>query len=385
MKVEDFQGLDPVIRLNSKYKIPLPKANNMHPVFRIAGILSQEGMGLDHALHLRPDRPLVRSGNAWNSPMIKPSPTIIQVGCGGTGSHLLPNILQYACSAAKKDKIRPPEVVVIDGDTVEDKNLVRQRFSSTDLGSNKAEALARRYSSVFEIKIKAYGQFLRTASELSKLIDTHVLSSGPIILLGAVDNHRARAIIWEAFHSVKNREVWWVDAGNEAMHGQVVAACRNVKTRGQTPWNQAKIGSSIFPVELPTFFDVFPEEFLIIGGTPEVPQNDCARVAEADPQTIQANMMSAQCATNMLIQILEGDVQTMSMNFDAKIGQIKAQVLTRVNLAQAFNEMKASRARIADFLEGLGGLGQKSDVQKMFPGFFGTRTMDAKEFIIQGE
>jgi molybdopterin/thiamine biosynthesis adenylyltransferase len=57
-------------------------------------------------------------------------------GAGGGGSWLCPTICMLT---------GPDNVTVIDGDTLEEKNLNRQLYTQDDIGKNKADALAARY------------------------------------------------------------------------------------------------------------------------------------------------------------------------------------------------------------------------------------------------
>lgn len=52
---------------------------------------------------------------------------IVIVGCGGTGSHYIKELGRYLYGnrCLRNDEIR---IVLVDGDQVEDKNLVRQAF-----------------------------------------------------------------------------------------------------------------------------------------------------------------------------------------------------------------------------------------------------------------
>jgi len=56
---------------------------------------------------------------------------IIMLGAGGTGGHIAPHLYRLLHALN-----RYAEVVVCDGDIVEEKNLVRQNFISADLGVN---------------------------------------------------------------------------------------------------------------------------------------------------------------------------------------------------------------------------------------------------------
>lgn len=67
--------------------------------------------------------------------------TIIVVGCGGTGSNLIALLSQYAISERKIKNI-----ILVDGDKVEEKNFRNQKFTIKDVGEYKARVLSNRYS-----------------------------------------------------------------------------------------------------------------------------------------------------------------------------------------------------------------------------------------------
>lgn len=69
---------------------------------------------------------------------------IVLLGAGGTGGHIAPHLYRLAYALD-----REVEIIIVDGDTVERPNLVRQNFCVTDLKQNKARVIAERYSAAF--------------------------------------------------------------------------------------------------------------------------------------------------------------------------------------------------------------------------------------------
>ena len=64
---------------------------------------------------------------------------IILIGCGGIGSQLAGPLIRYLASRPEPHAL----LVLVDGDAFEAGNLGRQACAVGDLGTNKAEALAR--------------------------------------------------------------------------------------------------------------------------------------------------------------------------------------------------------------------------------------------------
>lgn len=99
---------------------------------------------------------------------------IYVLGAGGVGSWLLPSICM----------LRDPQTVsVVDGDTLETKNLNRQLFTTQDVGRNKADALAERYGCESIPRFFAHGMCAFEESDW---------------LLVGVDNNPARAAALES-------------------------------------------------------------------------------------------------------------------------------------------------------------------------------------------
>ena len=90
---------------------------------------------------------------------------IVQLGAGGTGGHIAPHLYRLLYSLG-----RPARYVICDGDVVEEKNLVRQNFTPADLGENKAQVLAERYSTVFGMETAYIPYFVETEERLKDLL-----------------------------------------------------------------------------------------------------------------------------------------------------------------------------------------------------------------------
>lgn len=90
---------------------------------------------------------------------------IVLVGCGGTGSNLVPHLAQLIHSL-KSEKI---SVVLADQDIVEPENIGRQLFIEPEVGENKAEVLQMRYYTAWGIDISCHPYYITEESVLMKL------------------------------------------------------------------------------------------------------------------------------------------------------------------------------------------------------------------------
>ena len=132
---------------------------------------------------------------------------VVLIGCGGIGSQLLDPLCRYLAHRPEPRLL----LVLVDGDSFEAGNLNRQACSRRDLGTNKAEALAR---------------IAREAGLAVQVVPEHVISAnvgqivreGDIVLL-AVDNHRTRALIDR--HVASLTEATLISGGNDETDGNV--------------------------------------------------------------------------------------------------------------------------------------------------------------------
>jgi hypothetical protein len=154
---------------------------------------------------------------------------ILVVGCGGTGSWLMPKLAKTINDMKRKRLLAADfKLMLVDGDTVESKNLIRQNFVESDIGQNKAEVMALRYGATMpDIELQYIDKYV---SMDPKFDPAHFVGAGTLaeftaggtyktIVFNLVDNQNAR----RAVHSLP-MDGWVVDIGNELVHGQLFAS-----------------------------------------------------------------------------------------------------------------------------------------------------------------
>ena len=140
---------------------------------------------------------------------------IILVGCGGTGGYIAETIARIAWDL--KQTAKTLTAIFVDHDTVEEKNIGRQRFVPAELGINKAACLANRYNLAFGLNIRAVERPFHAG-----MIDELGIRLLPhnSLIIGAVDNAEARQQMANAVEE-KNGRLWALDAGNALHNGNV--------------------------------------------------------------------------------------------------------------------------------------------------------------------
>lgn len=154
------------------------------------------------------------------------------VGIGGTGSLLARDLPQLLIGTKHR-------MMLIDGDTVERKNVARQSFQTQDIGWNKAIALARKINTFYDIECLAFDNYIDQVS-LNRLINDGPADMTPVIL-GCVDNDATREQMELAVKGM-NRAIY-IDSANSAYSGNVyVTAKANDRFYGS-------FRSEVYPLE----------------------------------------------------------------------------------------------------------------------------------------
>ncbi|MFV1457777.1 ThiF family adenylyltransferase, partial [Bacillus mycoides] len=231
------------------------------------------------------------------------------VGAGGTGSYVVPSVANLYHTDENNNAI-----VLIDGDVVENKNLLRQGFLRKDLNGNKAEVLAKRYSEAFpELAIYYSKGFVNDVNAVLHVVD-NFSEIDEIVLISCVDNNYARLRLWIAqfqLYSKYGCNVHFIDAGNEEWHGQVIPCSlyRGNENPVQIRNNRATIhedacnGHKLDSI----FVGIENWRDRLTRGDHEL---SCDEVTVSHPQNIGTNMMAAVAVSKALKQVLDAEEVT---------------------------------------------------------------------------
>jgi molybdopterin/thiamine biosynthesis adenylyltransferase len=133
---------------------------------------------------------------------------ILIIGVGGVGSWLSWFLHDYY----KKEQLQEITIHMADGDTVDKKNLLYQKFETSDILDNKAEALAERYQFPFY-------------AISTNITDTQELKNYDCLIC-AVDGSTFRKMFFNYVFNI-NPEVYWIDLRSESR--TVAAYTKNKK------------------------------------------------------------------------------------------------------------------------------------------------------------
>lgn len=211
----------------------------------------------------------------------------VVVGCGGTGSILAEGLANMVAGYKKNARM-----VLVDHDLVEEKNVFRQNFMPSEIGQNKAEALAFRLNLRFGLDIGALAQ------EVTKKPANDA------------------AIYITAVHTVTPRKLFkdsrfWLDLGNDKSTGQAIfGTTSNASLLKQEAknWNKQPYVMSL------------PNAYYRAGMEKLKDELDVPNCADNpyEEQGPLVNRMAAMAGLAILKQILvEGQVRTPSVYFDA--------------------------------------------------------------------
>lgn len=258
------------------------------------------------------------------------------VGCGGTGSWLAPSLCRIARTLC--DRGKATTLIFIDPDAVERKNVLRQNFCDAEIGLNKAQTLALRYSLSWGIEINA----------LPTLFDSQIVARDYYqrehklkIIIGCVDNAIARQSITHALSQYQSwhtrdvaTELWWLDCGNHSNSGQVLIGS-HLSTEIDV-YQFHELGCIKLPapcLQHPELLKPKPEE----SGNSSI---SCAELALLNAQSLSINQRMAAEAASYLVQLVTGKLNRLATYVDLNSGFATSTFITEDAIARIVTKAK---------------------------------------------
>lgn len=179
------------------------------------------------------------------------------IGCGGVGSAIVPSLCLLKS---------PDNITLVDGDVIEEKNLNRQMFGRSDIGRNKADALAEKHGCRSVAEWFSRGKLRHARNDW---------------LICLVDNHRARLETLQVCDEVGCQAVF---AANETHSSEAYYYRRAWKGTARDP--------RVY----------YPEISTDERGDPRSAAIGCTGVAqERNRQLVSANFMAAALAEHLFV------------------------------------------------------------------------------------
>ena len=208
---------------------------------------------------------------------------VMVVGAGGSGSAMVLGLPYLHQALRVWGHTHGLEVTLVDPDAVSATNCVRQPFSVSDIGLNKATVLINRINLFWGLEWRAEAAPF-AANMLREYHDAKV-----DLLIGCVDTRAGRKTIAEALSAYGVRTTYWLDLGNNAASGQYVL--------GQ-PVNAANRRRA---ARLRTVSELFPEIVDADRGEDALPS--CSAIEALERQEPYINQTLAASALAMLARL----------------------------------------------------------------------------------
>ena len=230
---------------------------------------------------------------------------ILVVGAGGTGSAIVMGLPYLHQAMRAWGHGYGLEVTLMDGDTVSETNCVRQPFSWSDVGQNKATVLINRINLFWGTKWNAHPACFDEAT----LRSNH--DRNPDLLIGCVDTRAARGVIDRSLSKKSSYVTYWLDLGNNASSGQfVLGQPLNARNRRRAE-------------RLRTVSELYPE--ISDASVAEDPLPSCSAVEALERQEPFINQTLAASALAMVARLFRyGRLCYHGGFFNASTGQITA-------------------------------------------------------------
>lgn len=254
-------------------------------------------------------------------------PFIVQIGTGGTGGYVAQHLAQMLGVSNK-----PVAYVIADPDVIEVKNLGNQLFLKEEVGLNKADVLAGRYSEAYGLNIGSYSEsYIESVKDIQNLFSREYMNIPDSsfsrtlllpILVACVDNNYTRSICHDFFRQTKT--CIYIDAGNEATN-----VPSDWQTRVKKDWTEEEIntfnesgwsGQVVTGAKLNAFYqapvmEMFPEMLEDTDSIRKPSELSCTELTASEPQRLIVNKFAALAIANVLTHIVEENELTTHISF----------------------------------------------------------------------
>jgi len=170
---------------------------------------------------------------------------ILVVGAGGTGSAIVMGLPYLHQAMRAWGHAYGLEVTLMDGDRVSETNCVRQPFSWSDVGQNKATVLINRINLFWGTKWNAQP----VCFDETTLRSNH--DHSPDFLIGCVDTRAARSVIERSVMKRSSYVAYWLDLGNNASSSNLFWVSRSMAGTAGRPNCCERSASSIRRLPMP--------------------------------------------------------------------------------------------------------------------------------------
>ena len=143
-----------------------------------------------------------------HAPLLRQTWRIAVVGAGGTGSALMPRLMQLHFAMKETGHPGGLHVTLYDDDIVSQSNIGRQCFFPQDVGQYKSTLIVNRLNQCWGTNWEAVPKKVKKSDKIN--VD---------IIIGCVDSRKGRAAI---LGSVSSYHCYYIDSGNSENSGQVV-------------------------------------------------------------------------------------------------------------------------------------------------------------------
>jgi len=234
-----------------------------------------------------------RDGNAASQPQLY-TDRIFLIGAGGTGARMGMLLSKLLCNG---------QVIVVDPDRVEERNLLRQHFQARDVGQYKADVVAKRIIAALPPMARETVRVMSLPSSMG-MVNMQALGNhyGRTILLGCVDNPQARHEIRSVLP--QTRGGIHIDAGNDLRYGQVVVSFYGTWVQlGEGYLRSIGRQPATFMQRL-SYDGITRHAPGLLDTPPDSAAENCAM--RLDTQSVAANQMAATTMASVLAMVLDG-------------------------------------------------------------------------------